>query len=441
MECLRILITLIEVLILIVSRGILVLLVLGHEIVHVRLSLSELHLVHTLTSVPVKERLPAEHGRELLTDTAEQLLDSRRVTDERRRHLETLRRDITHGRLHVVRDPLHKVRRVLRLDVEHLLIDLLHGHTTTEHGSAREVTTVARIGSSHHVLGIEHLRRQLRHRQEAVLGGTTRGQRSEPNHEEVKTRERHHVHGKLTQISVELTREAETARDTGHHDRHEMVQITVRGRRQLQGTEADIIQSLVIDAERLIGVLNELVHGQGSVVRLDHGIGHLRRRHNGERAHHTVGVLLTDLRDEESTHTGTRTTTERVRQLEALEAVTGLGLLADDIEDGIHELGTLGVVTLGPVVTGTTLAEHEVIGAEELTEGTSAHGIHRTGLEVDEDGAGHVLATGGLIVVHVDTLELELGVTTVRTSGVYTMLIGNNFPELGYITERHDTNK
>ena len=43
--------------ILVVNGGLLVLLVLGHEVVHVGLGLSELHLVHALASVPVKESL------------------------------------------------------------------------------------------------------------------------------------------------------------------------------------------------------------------------------------------------------------------------------------------------------------------------------------------------------------------------------------------------
>lgn len=46
-----------------------------------------------------------------------------------------------------------------------------------------------------------------------------------------------------------------------------------------------------------------------------------------------------------ATHTRAGTATKRVGHLEALEAVAVLGLLADDIEDGIHQLGTLGVVT------------------------------------------------------------------------------------------------
>merc|ERR1712121_403974 len=45
--------------------GILVLLVLRDQVVHVALSLSELHLIHTLTSVPMEESLAPEHSCEL----------------------------------------------------------------------------------------------------------------------------------------------------------------------------------------------------------------------------------------------------------------------------------------------------------------------------------------------------------------------------------------
>merc|ERR1711998_800006 len=67
---------------LVLSGGILVLLVLGDEVVHVGLSLGELHLVHTLTSVPVKEGLATEHASELLGHTLEHLLDGGGVANE-----------------------------------------------------------------------------------------------------------------------------------------------------------------------------------------------------------------------------------------------------------------------------------------------------------------------------------------------------------------------
>jgi hypothetical protein len=85
-----------------------------------------------------------------------------------------------------------------------------------------------------------------------------------------------------------------------------------------------------------------------------------------------------------------------VGDLETLEAVAALGLTTDNVEDLVDQLGTLGVVTLGPVVTGSGLTEDEVVGAEELTEGTSADGIHGTRLEIDEDGTGHVLVASTL---------------------------------------------
>merc|ERR1711881_157216 len=187
----------------------------------------------------------------------------------------------------------------------------------------------------------------------------------------------------------------------------------------------------VVKEHALIGVLHKLVNREGGVVGLDDSVGHLGRWHHREGEHHAVGVLLADLGHEESSHTGASTATEGVAELEALEAIAGLGLLTHDIEDGVDQLGTLGVVTLGPIVTGTSLAEHEVVGTEELTEGAGTDGVHGTGLEVHEDGTGDVAAAGGLIVVDVDALKLKIGVTMVGTGGIDAMLIGDDVPKLG----------
>ena len=118
LECLGILNLFFIIELLIITGGLLVLLVLGHQVVHVGLGLSELHLVHALSSVPVKESLPPEHGGELLRDPLEQLLDGGGVTDEGGGHLETSGRNVTHSGLHVVRDPLDEVGGVLILKGE-----------------------------------------------------------------------------------------------------------------------------------------------------------------------------------------------------------------------------------------------------------------------------------------------------------------------------------
>jgi len=87
-------------------------------------------------------------------------------------------------------------------------------------------------------------------------------------------------------------------------------------------------------------------------------------------------------------------------------------------------------MTLGPVVAGSRLAEHKVVGPEDLAKGSRSHGVHGAGLQIDKDSAGHVLATGGLVVVHIDALQLQVAVTMVGAGGIDAVLIGDDLPEL-----------
>ena len=91
---------------------------------------------------------------------------------------------------------------------------------------------------------------------------------------------------------------------------------------------------------------------------------------------------------------------------------------------------TLCVMTLSPVVPSARLAKHKVVRPEDLSVGPRADRVHGAWLQVDEDSPGHVLSTRGLIVVDIDSLQLEVGVAIVSPSGVDAMLIRDDFPEL-----------
>ena len=59
--------------------GVLVLLVLGHQVVHVRLRLRELHLVHTLASVPDTAKTSETKGWEPLPRVGQKNIGSRQI--------------------------------------------------------------------------------------------------------------------------------------------------------------------------------------------------------------------------------------------------------------------------------------------------------------------------------------------------------------------------
>merc|ERR1740128_930201 len=142
---------------LVLSSGVLVLLVLTDQIVHVGLGFSEFHLVHTFTGVPVQESLPSEHSSKLLTDPLKKLLNSGRITNKRSAHFQTSWRNIANSGFHVIRDPFNKVTGVFVLNVQHLFVDLFHAHSSSEHGGNSQVSSVSWVASGHHVFSVEHL--------------------------------------------------------------------------------------------------------------------------------------------------------------------------------------------------------------------------------------------------------------------------------------------
>jgi hypothetical protein len=317
------------------------------------------------------------------------------------------------------------------LDVEHLLINFFGGHSTSEHGGGGEISSVSWVRSAHHVLGVEHLLGQLGDGESSVDLRSSGGEWSETNHEEMESWEWDQVNSEFSEIGVKLTWESDGASNTRHSNRDEMVEVTIGWGGELKGSETDIVEGFVIDNLDLIGVLNELMDGKGSVIWLDNGVGDLWRWEDGESFHNSVWIFFSDLGDKEGTHTGTSTTTEGVGDLETLETIATFGFFSDNIEDGVDEFSTFGVMTFGPIVTGTSLSEDEVVWSEELTEWSSSDGVHCSWFEIHEDSSWDESSTGSFVIVDIDSLKLEVGVTVIGTGWVDTVLIRDDFPEFG----------
>ena len=95
--------------------------------------------------------------------------------------------------------------------------------------------------------------------------------------------------------------------------------------------------------------------------------------------------------------------------LEALQAITILGLFTNNIKNSINQLSSFSVMTFGPVVSGTGLSKHEIIRSKDLANGTGSDTIHGTGFKIHEYRTRDVPSTGSLVVIHIDPLQLNIG--------------------------------
>ena len=166
-----------------------------------------------------------------------------------------------------------------------------------------------------------------------------------------------------------------------------------------------------------------------SVVWFDNGIRDLGGWENGESFHNSIGVFFSDLGDKESSHTRTSTTTERVGDLETLEAIATFSFFSNNIEYWVNKFSTFSVMTFGPVVTSSSLSENEVIGSEELTEWSSSDGVHCSWFEVHKNSSWDESTTSSFVIIDVDSFELEVGITMISTGWVDSVFIGDDFPE------------
>jgi hypothetical protein len=93
-----------------------------------------------------------------------------------------------------------------------------------------------------------------------------------------------------------------------------------------------------------------------------------------------------------------------VGDLKTLEAVAAFGFFTDNIKDRVNKFSAFGVMTLGPIVTSTSLTKDKVVWSKKLTEWSSTDGVHSAWLKIHKDGTWDITTTCSFVKVHINTL-------------------------------------
>jgi len=206
----------------------------------------------------------------------------------------------------------------------------------------------------------------------------------------------HQVGLELGNINVQSTIETKRGGQRRDDLRNQTIQVGVGRLLNVELASADIVESLVVQAESTVGVFQESVGGKHRVVRFDNGGRDLRTGRDGKGQLGLAAVVNGKTFQEEGSETGSGTSSGGVEDEESLESGTVVGELSDAIQDVVNNLLSDGVVTTGVVVGGILLSGDDLLGVVELGVGTGADFVANGGFQIHENSAGNVLSGGGL---------------------------------------------
>ena len=135
----------------------------------------------------------------------------------------------------------------------------------------------------------------------------------------VDTRVRDQVGLELVQVHVQGAVEAERRGDGGDDLSDQAVEVLVVGAGDVQVAAADVVDSLVVDEESAVRVLDGAVGGENGVVGLNNGGRDAGGRVDGELELGLLSVVGRQALEKKSTEAGTGTATEGVEDQETLE--------------------------------------------------------------------------------------------------------------------------
>ncbi|KAI7091893.1 Tubulin alpha [Hortaea werneckii] len=286
-----------------------------------------------------------------------------------RHHLRGL---VADAQLEASRAPVNELDGTLGLEGGDGSVGVLGHDITTVEQASGHVLAVARVTLDHLVVGLE-----------AGHGDLLDAVRLR----EVNTRVRDQVGLELVQVDVEGAVKAERGGDRGDDLGDQAVQVLVVGTLDAEVASANVVNGLVVDHERAVGVLKG-------------GVGELQLA--------LLAVVHRQTLHQQSTETRASTATERVEDEETLETRAVVCYVPDLVEDLVDQLLTDRVVATGVVVRGILLARDHLLRVEKAAVGASADLVDDVRLEIAVDESRETLVViDGLAVLAEEAIRLD----------------------------------
>merc|ERR1712055_487383 len=250
---------------------------------HVLPGLRELSLFHTLSDIPVNKSSLGVHQVKLVIKPSPCLSNSSCVGQhaDSSLHLGQISSRNHSGWLVVDTDlepsraPINELNGSLGLNSGNGSVDILGDDITSVEHAAGHVLAMAGVALDHLVRWLEACVGDLGYRQLLVIGLLSRDDWGVGDQGEVDSGVRDQVGLELGQVDVESSIESQRGSDRGDDLADQTVEVGVGWSVNVEIAAADVVDSLIIDHEGAVRVLQRGVGCQDGVVRLDHSSGHL----------------------------------------------------------------------------------------------------------------------------------------------------------------------
>jgi len=401
--------------------------------------LGELSFLHTLSNIPVDESTLGVHKIELVIDTAQSLSNGSVVGNHATSTLglgdisirDLSRRLSVDSTLESGRAPVNELNGTLVLDSGHGGLDIRRSDISTVHETTGHELSVGGVTLGEKRSGLGHdSSGQLSYTESLMVSLLTGHERSVSRDEHVKTRVGNEDSGEVVDVNVQGSLETKGSGQRGDNLGDEPVEVLVRRTLNVEGSTAYVVKSLVIKIEGEVRVLEETVGGEYSVVRLNNSGRNLGRGGDGEGHLGLAAEVNSKTLKKKRSKTGSGSSSGGVEDKESLESITVVAHLADLVNDGVDDILSDGVVTTGVVIGSIFLSRDDGLRVVEVAVLSGADRVTYSGLKINHNSTGHVLAVLGLAekgVVRAGLLA-DRGVVSHHTLGINTMLKAVKLP-------------